>query len=470
MLVAAALYYPISKQFLASTRSFKRLESSTRAPVFSSFNEAITGAVTIRSFSHDSYILQILLRRLDDHHAAFLPLWATNRWLAFRVECVGALVAFLAGVGMTMGGRVGTSNGNLDAGWFGLALNYAGMLTDVLTWLVRNSASLEMSMTSVERIKEYIDMEQEAPRIIRSSRPPSNWPSRGEIHFKDLEIRYASHLPPAVTLSPHPSTLTLGPGQRIGLVGRTGSGKTTLGMAVLRLVEPWRGRMEVDGIDVCALGTEDVRRRIAVIPQDPFLFRGTLRENLDPLNLYTDADLLTVLSRFDLLQDDPSSPLSSLNGSIDVLGSNISAGQRQIISVARTILKMMAPRRAGEISGGIEEARRRKGGGGVLIMDEATSNLDPKTEKMVMEAVDWAVSVAKTDAEAGSSAWTVLVIAHRLASVVGLDRVLVLAKEDGETGGGRILEDGKPAELIASESGPFFELWRQSGINDRVSF
>ncbi|KAJ3205919.1 hypothetical protein HDU67_008563, partial [Dinochytrium kinnereticum] len=429
--------------FLSATRTFKRLESTTRSPIFSAFTEAQTGATTIRSLGRGPHVLGNLLRRIDEHHGAFLPLWAANRWLAVRVECVGAGVAFLVGVWMGVGGGV------VDVGWFGLALNYAGMLTDVLTWLVRNSASLEMSMTSVERIKDYIDMEKEAPRIIPSRRPPSNWPNHGLIHFHDLEIRHAPDLPPSLKLQ---GTLTLGPAQRVGVVGRTGSGKTTLGMAALRLVEAWRGRIEVDGIDVGEVGTEDVRRRIAVIPQDPFLFSGTLRENLDPFQLQPDATIYSVLTRLDLLN--PTSPFQNLDTQIEDGGSNISSGHRQLVSVARTLLKILTPRHGASAV----VTSPRGGHGGVLVMDEATSNLDGRSERLVMDAVDWAVGEASCDGLGGR--WTVLVVAHRVGSVVGLERVLVL--EDGG-GGGCVVEDGVPGELVASGRGRFFELWRQAG-------
>ncbi|KAJ3095463.1 hypothetical protein HDU97_006905 [Phlyctochytrium planicorne] len=437
----AALYYPISTRFLAGTRSLKRLEASARSPIYSSFNESIAGITTIRTFGRTDYVLGSLLERLDDYHKAFLPFWGVNRWLAFRVEIVGALVAFFAGVGMTFKG------GFLDAGWFGLCLNYAGMVTDALTWLVRNSATLEISMTSVERIQEYISMRQEPPRVIRSCRPPPNWPGTGQIRFDgNLQIRYSPDLPPAISLRLETSSLVLGPGS-IGLVGRTGSGKTTLGMAVLRLVEPSMGRLSLDSIDVGEIGIEDIRRRICVVPQEAFLFKGSVRENLDPLKTTTDSTLLSVLSRVGISDSEANLSLDTL---LDTNSSNLSSGQRQLLSVARVLVKMVTPP-----TSSVPTAAASVRGGGLLIMDEATSNMDPHHEAKAMEAIAWAMSQSSENA---GGKWSMLVIAHRVSAVMGLNRVIVMGQRPGEDGG-TVVEDGEPKALMRQgPGGAFFDL------------
>ncbi|KAJ3096661.1 hypothetical protein HDU96_000689 [Phlyctochytrium bullatum] len=480
-----ALYYPISKRFLSATRSFKRLESTARSPIFSCFNEASAGVTTLRAFTRTQYAFSKLCARLNDQHAAFLPLWATNRWLAVRVEVVGSLVAFSAGAAMAMRIRragmpdVAGSTG-VDPGWFALALNYAGMFTDVLTWLVRNSATLEMSMTSVERLKEYVDLPPEPPRIIRACRPPSNWPSQGAITLQELEIRYAPHLPVAFSTlsSPNsPPTVTLGPGQRVGVVGRTGSGKTTLGLSVLRLVDPARGLIEIDGINLRDLGLEDIRRRITVIPQEPFLYRGTLRENLDPYGLLLDATMLEILSRLEVLKPDSIGRDASGHGFFQGLGDMVdegmalSAGQKQMVCVARAICKILSPLQTAGVEG------RHTSRGGLLVLDEATANLDPRAEKLVMSALQWATEATcapgqpfvRGRGDSGSCSWTLVMISHRLSDVMEFDRILVLSAEEADgVVAGRIVEDGEPRELVRSGKGRFWELWREAGLRRAV--
>ncbi|KAJ3192903.1 hypothetical protein HK101_005771 [Irineochytrium annulatum] len=437
----ALIYYPITRKFLAIMRSLKRLEVVTRSPIYQTFGETIAGLATIRAFRQEHLQITAVLRRVDSNHRAFLLLWAANRWLAFRVEIVGSLVTFAAGFSIASG-RSGFGGGPLlpvmDAGWSGLCLNYASMFTDVLTWLVRNSSSMEMTMTSVERLQEYSELPQEAPSVIENYRPSIGWPSRGSVNIQDLVVRYAPDLPPAVNL---PGSLRIRPGERVAVVGRTGSGKTTLGMSFVRLLEADKGNITIDNVNIKKLGLRDLRSGVVIVPQDPFLFKGTVGSNIDPLSMYPEADLRSAISLLGLTSTTP--PLT-LESSIVENGGNLSGGQRQLVSLGRALLRSLDTSRG---TGSPDTALPRREGG-VLILDEATASLDPRADEVAQMALK------ATFADQGG--WTIVTIAHRLRSVVDSDRVLVMSE-------GTIAEDGVPEELLGSRVGMFWELCQQSG-------
>ncbi|KAJ3014849.1 UNVERIFIED_CONTAM: hypothetical protein HDU68_000103 [Siphonaria sp. JEL0065] len=304
------IYLPIAKKFMSVTRSLKKLESSTRSPVYTAFGETLAGAVTIRAFGKQESRLSHLLATVDAHHRAFLPLWGVNRWLAFRVETVGALVAFGTGASLALtaaGENWGGVVTGVDPGWAGLVLNYAGMFTDVLTWLVRNSAQMEMTMTSVERLQEYTFLEQERPSVVEGRDVASSWPSNGAITIENLGIKYNRDAPLAVDI---PRKLTISSGESVGIVGRTGSGKSTLGMSFVRFVEYTRGTILIDGVDISSLGLRDLRKNLVIIPQDPFLFTGTVQSNLDPTSMYSRNEVQSALDRVMMNEDKNAHTLS----------------------------------------------------------------------------------------------------------------------------------------------------------------
>ncbi|KAJ3412846.1 hypothetical protein HDV05_000187 [Chytridiales sp. JEL 0842] len=433
----AVVYMPIARKFMAITRSLKRLESVSRSPVFSCFGETLAGVVTIRAFRTEPAQLSNLFSKIDANHRAFLPLWASNRWLAFRVELVGAIVAFSVGVSIAASRK--SDGSGLDPGWSGLCLTYAAMFTDVLTWLVRNSATMEMTMTSVERLDEYMDLEPEPSEEGGVENVmPSQWPSAGEIIVENLAVRYASNTPLALDLK---ETIKIKSGEKVAIVGRTGSGKSTLGAAFMRITEFERGTIFIDSVDISQMHLRDLRRGLTLVPQDAFLFQGSLRSNLDPLNQYTDALILETLSILGLESFDLAMPMSD---------SAISAGQRQLLSLGRAILKKI----------GCESLTGFGGKGGVLIMDEATASLDTQTEEVVQRALrnvfHSSGSSAPSRTGTDHSKWTVLTIAHRLRSVMDADRVLVM-------GDGHVLEDGSPRSLLHTRTGFFWNLCVESG-------
>ncbi|ORY43122.1 multidrug resistance-associated protein 14 [Rhizoclosmatium globosum] len=403
------IYTPIARKFLSVQRSLKRLESGSRSPIYSAFGESLQGAVTIRAFGKTDVWMSQMMETLDVNHRAFLPLWAANRWLAGRVETVGALVAF--GTGLSIAFAVSERGGGvrMDPGWAGLLLNYSGMFTDVLTWLVRNSAQMEMTMTSVERLLEYTKLKQERPAVVENYPVPESWPTNGSVAFDHLGIQYQTN----------EDRIQIAAGESVGVVGRTGSGKSTLGMSLVRFEEYAHGTVWIDGVDIAVIGLKYLRQKLVVVPQDPFLFQGTVQLNLDPTSSYTPSE---IENAFRFVTD--SSKISNS-------GTNLSSGQKQLISLARAVLRKQ--------SFGNRD--------GVIVFDEATASLDASSERVVQAVIDKLVV-----GDGGQRKWTSITIAHRLETVMGLDRVIVLS-------GGKVVEDGNPRALVKSGNGAFFDLF-----------
>ncbi|KAJ3241023.1 hypothetical protein HDU81_002193 [Chytriomyces hyalinus] len=445
------LYTPIARKFLAATRSLKRLEASTRSPIYSAFGEMLSGTVTIRAFGKSNIFVDNALGTLDANHRAFLPLWGVNRWLAFRVEIVGALVVLAAGCSIAFGVSRELGGIRINPGLAGLVLNYSTMFTDVLTWLVRNSAQMEMTFTSVERLQEYMGLEQENSENEENRHPPDSWPSEGSVVIQDLAVQYVPDGPLALDL---PGVHTIQAGQSVGVVGRTGSGKSTFAMSLLRLVQLKNGSIQVDGVDISLISLKDLRERVVIVPQDVFLFAGTIRSNMDPLREYSDQVLekclefvqssLPILAR----ERDGKSILETmvLDG-----GANLSGGQCQVISLARAYLKKCF--RDGTISK-LEGSVSSGGyGKGMIVMDEATASLDPRSE----EAMQAAVQELIEGTHLGGRKWTSITIAHRIQTVMEMDRVIVLS-------GGKVVQDGPPKELVGLGKGAFWELYQDAGL------
>ncbi|KAJ3127767.1 hypothetical protein HK100_009566 [Physocladia obscura] len=443
------IYLPIAKRFMAITRSLKRLESSTRSPVYSAFGEMLAGVTTIRAFGKTKTHIEHLFLALDNNHRAFLPLWAVNRWLAFRVETVGALVAFGAGVtiALSASGKAWSVIGTMDPGWAGLVLNYASMFTDVLTWLVRNSAQMEMAFTSVERLQEYTLLDQEAAQITEERQVPASWPHSGSIVMSNVGIRYKLDASFAVNM---PQQLVIRAGESVGIVGRTGSGKSTLGMSFVRFLECERGSISIDGVDISLIGLRDLRERIVIIPQEAFIFQGTVESNLDPTRIYSPQALQAALE-FVYPKSEEQTSVLHLNTSVATGGSNLSGGQRQLISLARGVLRRF--RKKWNRNHSIDFSSD----GGLIVMDEATASLDAASDEIIQASVKAMIGDDLRD-ERHSKKWTSITIAHRLNTVIELDRVLVMSS-------GNVIADGNPKSLLKKESGPFWELCRDAGIS-----
>ncbi|KAK5003773.1 Transporter of the ATP-binding cassette (ABC), partial [Cryomyces antarcticus] len=253
----SALYFIIGKFYINSSRDLKRLESVQRTPLYQLFGETLSGMTTIRAYGDERRFLRDNLNRVNTHSRPFIYLWAANRWLAFRVDVTGALVSFFTGVFVLL------SVGRIDAGAAGLAMTYAVTFTENVLWFVRLYSANEQNMNSVERIKEFIDVEQEAKPIIPENRPAANWPSKGSVEFIGYSTRYRKDFDFVLKHL----TFKILPGEKVGIVGRTGAGKSSLALALFRALEAEEGKILVDDVDIGLIGLQDLRENIVMVPQ-----------------------------------------------------------------------------------------------------------------------------------------------------------------------------------------------------------
>ncbi|KAJ2744382.1 hypothetical protein GGI20_003014 [Coemansia sp. BCRC 34301] len=414
--------------YLNATRELKRLDSVAMAPLLSLFSELITGVESIRAFGAQNQYTMEAMHRVDVHNRPYYLLWAANRWLCSRIELLGCLVAFSTTLLFLL------SLDTIDAGLAGFVLMYAISFSDYMLWFIRNYCDCEISMNAVERINQYMALDQEAPMFVDSSKPPV-WPRTGNVDVQDLVVEYVPGTPVI-----HGISFAAAHGEKIGVVGRTGAGKSTLSLAFLRFIEAAQGRILLDNVDIANVGLEDLRRNVTIIPQDPVLFNGTIRFNLDPFSEHPDALLWDALKRSHLVHDPaPSSssiPASvtevggmtgifkSLDAEIKENGRNLSLGQRQLVALARALV------------------RRSR----LIIMDEATASVDFDTDDRIQRTI--------RGSEFADS--TLFCIAHRLRTVIDYDRVLVLDN-------GRIAEFDTPWNLLHIENGLFKSMCEKSG-------
>ncbi|RDA84774.1 hypothetical protein CP532_0999 [Ophiocordyceps camponoti-leonardi (nom. inval.)] len=428
----SVLFYLVATLYLRASRDLKRLESVQRSPLFQQFGETLSGVTTIRAYGDERRFIRDNLTKVNTQSRPFIYLWACNRWLAFRADALGNLVSFFAGVFIIL------NLGKIDAGAAGISLSYAMNFTENILWLVRLYGMNEQNMNAMERVKEYLDLEQEAAAVVEDRRPPASWPDEGNVEFVDYTTRYRTDLEPVL----RGISLRIRGRQKVGIVGRTGAGKSSLALAIFRALEAEKGRIVIDGVDIGRIGLRDLREKIVIVPQDPTLFTGTIRTNLDPFDQHTDGQVFEALRRVQLISpDEPSSRPSSSSAGVAVAtaaatnknifldlsspvtesGSNLSQGQRQLLCLARAMLK------------------RPK----VLVMDEATASIDYGTDSKIQETIRELTG-------------TVITIAHRLQTIVDYDRVLVLDR-------GEVVEFGHPWELLGREEGSFRAMCDMSG-------
>lgn len=458
----SCIYFAVGMFYVHSSRDLKRIESVQRSPLYQAFGETLSGIVTIRAYGDESRFITENHHRVNTHNRPFIYLWATNRWLAVRADLAGALVAFSAGV------FVVRSSSFIDPGAAGLSLSYAITFTEIVLWLVRLYGSNEQNMNAVERVKEYLEVEQEAKAHIPETKPAANWPSHGAVQFIGYTTRYRADLAPVLKNV----TFNVRAGEKVGIVGRTGAGKSSLALALFRGLEAEAGKILIDDVDIGLIGLQDLREAITIVPQDPTLFSGTLRSNLDPFGAFTDAEIFTALRRVQLISSSGPESRTSVSASptissatptlnansapnngtmrsdfsdttlvrvisnvrenknifhelsspVSESGNNLSQGQRQLLCLARALL--MSPR--------------------VLLMDEATASIDYTTDAKIQDAL----RELKDN--------TIITIAHRLQTIIDYDKVLVLEK-------GEVVEFDDPWDLIKKEGGSFRALCEMSG-------
>uniref|UniRef100_A0A8C6Y5I8 ATP binding cassette subfamily C member 8 n=1 Tax=Naja naja TaxID=35670 RepID=A0A8C6Y5I8_NAJNA len=353
----AIICYFIQKYFRVASRDLQQLDDSTQLPLLSHFSETVEGLTTIRAFRYESRFKQKLLEYTDSNNIASLFLTAANRWLEVRMEYIGACVVLIAAVTSITSAQ----SNELSSGLVGLGLTYALMVSNYLNWMVRNLADMELQLGAVKRLNALIKTEAENYEgLLSPTQIPQNWPDQGEIQIQNLSVRYDSTLKPVLKhVSAH-----ISPGQKIGICGRTGSGKSSFSLAFFRMVDAFEGRIIIDGIDIAKLPLQTLRSRLSIILQDPILFSGTIRFNLDPENKCTDSTLWEALEIAQLKL-----VVKALPGGLDAIvtegGENFSQGQRQLFCLARAFVRKTS----------------------ILIMDEATASIDMATENILQKVV-----------------------------------------------------------------------------------
>lgn len=291
---------------------------------------------------------------MDYNQVCYFPSIIANRWLAVRLEMVGNLIILFASLFAVL--ERDSNKSNVNAGLVGLSVTYALQITQTLNWLVRMTSDVETNIVAVERIKEYGETKQEAPWELPNSVVPISWPEMGRVEFKDFQVRYREGL----ELVLRGITFVVQGGEKVGIVGRTGAGKSSLTLALFRIIESAGGSIIIDGLDIAKLGLHALRSRLTIIPQDPVLFSGTMRINLDPFNKFSDDDIWRALELAHL-KSFVKGLSAGLNHEVSEGGENLSVGQRQLICLARALL------------------RKTK----VLILDEATAAVDLETDDLI---------------------------------------------------------------------------------------
>ncbi|KAI9791941.1 MAG: hypothetical protein M1816_003210 [Peltula sp. TS41687] len=417
-LSAVYLYY--QRYYLRTSRELKRLDSVTKSPVYAHFQESLGGITTIRAFRQQERFALENEWRVDANFRAYFPSISANRWLAVRLEFLGSII-ILTAAGFAIV-SVATGQG-LSAGMVGLSMSYALQITQMLNWIVRQTVDVETNIVSVERILEYANLPSEAPEIIPRNRPNISWPAHGAVAFRDYSTRYR----PELDLVLKNINLDIKPHEKVGVVGRTGAGKSSLTLALFRIIEPASGYISIDDLNTSTIGLMDLRRRLAIIPQDAALFEGTIRDNLDPGHVHDDTELWAVLEHARLKEH-----VARMEGMLDAIvhegGSNLSQGQRQLVSLARALLTPS----------------------NILVLDEATAAVDIETDAMLQTTLRSTVFQHRT----------IITIAHRINTILDSDRIVVLDR-------GEVAEFDTPSELIRRK-GLFFELVKEAGLVDSV--
>ncbi|TPX49645.1 hypothetical protein SeMB42_g02545 [Synchytrium endobioticum] len=366
------VYYSIAKKYLTCTRELKRIESIARSPIYSLFSETLGGVSTIRAFEHEDRFTAESQKRVDMYHRAFFYIWAVNRWLAFRIDCVVACVVLPTTLAILIT--------NPDAGLAGLVLMYALSITDALLWIVRNHAFMEMQLNSVERVIEYTKIPQESSS---GALPPPNWPMHGRVLCQNLSVRYTPDSPDVLSNI----SFEVAPGERVAIVGRTGSGKTTLSLALFRIVEWREGQILIDGIDLSELRIHALRAAMTIIPQDPVLFTGTLRSNIDPFGEHPDDKLMEALSKVHFIDSMKSQGSSAALADIANSISNGSNALTPVLQTAVTAVKAGVSKPTSKSVNITRTSSQTSLGGSALSLDseilEGGSNLSQGQRQLI---------------------------------------------------------------------------------------
>ncbi|XP_070707853.1 ATP-binding cassette sub-family C member 3 isoform X2 [Pempheris klunzingeri] len=408
----AFIYVFVQRFYVATSRQLKRLESVSRSPIYSHFSETVTGASVIRAYGRQSAFVLMSDMKVDENQKSYYPGIVSNRWLGVRIEFIGNCIVLFAAMFAVTGKE------NLNPGLVGLSVSYALQVTMSLNWMVRMTSDLENNIVAVERVKEYSETKTEAPWEVEDKKPPPEWPMMGNVEFHDYSVRYREGL----DLVLKKLTLSVKGGEKIGIVGRTGAGKSSMTLCLFRLLEAAAGEITIDEVKISEIGLHDLRSKLTIIPQEPVLFSGTLRMNLDPFEKYSDEEVWKAVEHSHLHKFVSNQP-AKLELECSEGGENLSVGQRQLVCLARALLRKTR----------------------ILILDEATAAIDLETDDLIQSTI-------RTQFED----CTVFTIAHRLNTIMDYTRVLVLDK-------GQIAEFDTPANLI-SQRGIFYGMAKDAGL------
>ena len=416
----AIMYYYVQRFFRPGYREAKRLDGISGSPIYAHFGETLTGISTIRAFGHQRrFIAENEMRISVNQRADYTQKCACDRWLPIRLETIGNSITLVVAI-------LGVWNrGTTYAALVGLTISYAIDMTGLLSWLIRVVSELESNMVSVERVSEYAELEsEEATGAVMKTgggsvkKPTHGWPDSGAITFENLQLRYRPGLP----LVLNGVSFNVQAGEKVGICGRTGSGKSSLIVALWRLVEPCGGAIWLDGVDVSTIPLKTLRSAVTCIPQDPILFSGTVRDNLDPFKNHADAELWFALEAVQLKKA-VSEMGEGLDAPVAEYGENYSAGQRQMLCLARALLRDTK----------------------VVCLDEATASVDLETDKVMQDVI----------AEQ-FKARTILTIAHRINTIIENDKVVCLER-------GELVAMDAPATMLLDENSMFAKLVAETG-------
>ncbi|KAL5564697.1 hypothetical protein UlMin_027861 [Ulmus minor] len=416
--IAACIWY--QQYYIPAARELSRLVGVCKAPVIQHFAETISGSTTVRSFDQESRFQDTNMKLTDEYSRPKFHIAGAMEWLCFRLDMLSAITFAFSLIFL-----ISIPEGVVDPGIAGLAVTYGLNLNTLQALVIWNLCYMENKIISVERILQYTSIPSEAPLLIESNRPEQSWPTCGEVDIRNLHVRYAPHLPMVL----RGLTCTFPGGMKTGIVGRTGSGKSTLIQTIFRIVDPAAGQITIDGINISSIGLHDLRSRLSIIPQDPTMFEGTVRSNLDPLEEYTDEQIWEALDKCQL-GDDVRKKEGKLDSTVAENGENWSAGQRQLVCLGRVLLKKSK----------------------VLVLDEATASVDTATDNLIQQTLRQHFSDC-----------TVITIAHRITSVLDSDMVLLLSH-------GLIAEFDSPARLLDNKSSSFTQLVAEYTMRSNSSF
>ncbi|CAG2241571.1 ABC transporter 7,ATP-dependent bile acid permease,Multidrug resistance-associated protein 7,Multidrug resistance-associated protein 1,ABC transporter C family member 8,Canalicular multispecific organic anion transporter 2,Canalicular multispecific organic anion transporter 1,Metal resistance protein YCF1,Multidrug resistance-associated protein 5,ATP-binding cassette sub-family C member Sur [Mytilus edulis] len=413
LLPITILYFIVQRFYTVTSKQLRHFETAASSPIYSQFAETISGTSTIRAYNQQGRFIAESAERIDEHKKAQNSARVVSQWLSVRLQFMGALILLFVCIFAVLG------KATLSAGIVGLIITYALEITGCLQWVVRVISDLESNTVSIEKIQEYTENPTEAAWEIPEKEPSSSWPEIGCIEFQDYGVRYREGL----DLVLKGITCTIQQNEKIGIVGRTGAGKSSLTMALFRILEKAKGKIIIDGIDISTIGLHDLRSKITIIPQDPVLFSGTMRMNLDPFEEYNNEEIWKALEHAHLKKF-----VDGLEKGLDHMcsegGENFSVGQRQLMCLARALL------------------RKTK----ILVLDEATAAVDLETDDLIQNTI-------RTE----FSDCTILTIAHRLNTIMDYTRIMVLDA-------GNISEFDTPSNLLDNCESMFYGMAKDAGL------